>query len=298
MVGAAESHRRLLRWLPAGFPGKTRIGRLLLGNRARQGDVIVEARDDSRFLLPNLAEPVAFHLAVDGVYEPETLAFILNCLPEGGVFVDVGANIGVFTVPASRKVGRGGRVLAAEASPQVLPYLEKNVSLNHLQNVTLARCAISDQAADNAAFYEAPIHKFGMGSLAAQFHGAPCQVRTRTLDEVLEEHHIDRVDVLKVDVEGHEAAVFRGARTLLCAPNPPLIVFEFCDWAESRFPGARAGEAQEFVMSLGYQLRRLSELREGRGRALDHPLTAGFAMLVARRGDRRGGSATQDCSVT
>ena len=107
-------------------------------------------------------------------------------------------------------------------------------------------------------------------------------VETRTLDEILESNKVQRVAVVKVDVEGHEAAVFRGAQKLLLSSPAPAIVFEFCDWAEARFAGGYPGEAQEFLMRLGYRIHRLAA--PGKlGRPLDVPLTAGSAMLVAER---------------
>ncbi len=268
-----------LRRLPSNLPGKTRFAHLLLRNALSQREVVLEDCDANRFLVPQLAEPVAFHLLVNGSYERETKFFILSRLSDGDVFVDIGANIGVFTVSASKKVGPRGRVLAIEASSRIVTYLEKNAQLNDLQNVTIVGCAASDAITEGAYFFEAPIEKFGMGSMAPQFNVEPILVETRTLDDLLKEHQVERVAVLKVDVEGHEAAVFRGASQLLRGRRPPAVVFEFCDWAESRFGGSDPGDAQAFLMALGYDIFRLSELH--RHRPLSEPLTKGYAMLVA-----------------
>jgi hypothetical protein len=88
----------LLRHLPARTPGKARLARALLRSiRGTQG-LIVESSAGARFVVPHLSEPIAFHLLVDGCYEPETAAAILACLSPGDVFVDVGANIGLLVV--------------------------------------------------------------------------------------------------------------------------------------------------------------------------------------------------------
>jgi FkbM family methyltransferase len=270
-----------LRHLPSNLRGKTRLAHLLLRHALSQKEVVVEDCDANRFLVPQLAEPVAFHLLIDGAYERETKSFILSRLSDGDVFVDVGANIGVFTVSASKKVGQRGRVLAIEASPRILTYLEKNAQLNHLRNVTIVGSAASDVMREGVDFYEAPIEKFGMGSMAPQFNIEPILVKTRTLDDLIKEHQVEHVAVLKVDVEGHEASVFRGALQLLKRPSPPAIVFEFCDWAERRFDDRHSGDAQRFLMTLGYDIFRLSELHRGGSRALSEPLTKGSAMLAA-----------------
>ena len=121
-----------------------------------------------------------------------------------------------------------------------------------------------------------------MGSLGAQFHNEPVPVLCRTLDHVLKEQGIERVDVIKVDVEGVEAAVFEGAKELLTGEHPPVIVFEFCDWAENRVVGGRAGDAQRLLMSWGYRIWRLADIVKG-WPPLVNVLTTGFEMLVATK---------------
>jgi FkbM family methyltransferase len=271
-----------LRQLPAQTPGKARLARALLGSIRSWEDVTVESLAGARFLVPHLAEPVGFHLLIDGQYEPDTEEFILSQLAPGDAFIDVGANIGVLTISAARRVGARGRVLAIEPSPSVFPYLVRNIALNGLTNVVAARVAVSDSIRDNVPFYPAPADHFGMGALTPQFHGESCPVMTRTLDHVVEVQKLDHVSVLKIDVEGHEAHVFRGAENLLARSPGLRVVFEFCDWAEERFPNSSAGDAQRFLSSLGYQLWRLEDYARGR-MSLKEPLTHGSAMLVGAR---------------
>ena len=199
----------------------------------------------------------------------------------GMVVVDVGANIGTFTVPAATAVGPHGVVLAIEASPQMHHYLATNIELNQCANVIQEQCVASDHEG-TCEFYEAPLEKFGMGSVGPQFSVAPLTLRAATLDSLIERHHLDRVDVIKIDVEGYEAAVFRGAQVILHAPNPPLIAFEFCDWAEERIPGARIGDAQRALCQAGYQIWRLPDYLRGRA-PLNDLLTSGFETLVAKK---------------
>jgi len=234
-----------------------------------------------RYEVPDVREPIAFHLVIDGMYEPDTLAFIMDRLPPGGVFVDVGANVGVFTFPATKRVGPRGRVLAAEASPDLFKYLLRNIAANNASEVTSFNCAISDSTG-SVPFYPAPREKFGMGSLGAQFSGKPIGIRARTLDNVLEEAGIHHVDVLKVDVEGFEVSVFRGALKLLTGPRSPFVVFEFCDWAEARVPDGQIGDAQQFLLDHGYSIYLLRNFLHKRVQ-LQRPMKRGSAMLVAWR---------------
>jgi len=244
-------------------------------------DVRIIDRFGFRYTVPSLREPIGFYLLVDGVYEGGLVRLVTSQLGLGGVFLDVGANIGTFTIPAATAVGPQGVVLAVEASPRIHHYLATNIELNQCANVIQEQCVASDHSG-TCEFYEAPVEKFGMGSVGPQFGVAPLALRAATLDSLAEQHHLERVDVIKVDVEGYEAAVFRGAQNVLRAPNPPLIAFEFCDWAEERIPGARIGDAQRVLGEAGYQMWRLSDY--GRGRApLNGLLTSGFETIVAKK---------------
>jgi FkbM family methyltransferase len=242
-------------------------------------------RSGELFLVPHLCEPIGFELFIHGDYEPLTRRYILKNLPQGGTFVDVGANIGIFTVPGAKRVGPRGRVLAVEASPRAFRYLEHNVRLNRLENVEPRHCAAYDRN-DEIAFWEAPADHFGMGSVSPQFHDCPIPLSARTLDTLLAEIGIGHVDVLKVDVEGCEAAVFLGAERLLTGPEPPFVLFEFCDWAEARAARGRSGGAQDVLREYGYQIRRLSD-ESPEAPPLDGALTSGFEMLVAVKNQRR-----------
>jgi hypothetical protein len=132
-----------------------------------------------------------------------------------------------------------------------------------------------------APFHEAPPEKFGMGSVAVQFELPPLRVPCRRIDGLAAERGIERVAVMKIDVEGFESAVLAGASRLLTGPRPPMIVFEFVDWAEARALG-RIGDAQEMLRGWGYRIWTLAEFRRN-GRPLDAPLRVGAQTLVAVR---------------
>lgn len=273
-----------LRMLPAGLRGKTRLAKALRSQASRRNKALVSDEDGNQFLLPNLVEPVAFSLWMNGRYEPDTYQFLVDSLGPGAMFLDIGANVGAFAVPIARRLAaQGGLVLAVEASPRVLPYLERNVELNRIRNTTILACAVSDGTEPEVEFYEAPLEQFGMGSCAPQFNATPLRVRAASVDSILEEQRIERVDVMKVDVEGWEAKVFHGAAKCLAGPKPPKVVFEFCDWAEERaFPG-RVGLAQTILRELGFRLWRLGDYRKKRP-PISEPIRQGAEMIVAVRG--------------
>lgn len=277
-----ERMAEALRWIPAEAPGKARLARLLLGSWLEEQDVRVDGRYGIKLVTPSIREPVGFHLFVDGVYESEVLNFVFERLESGSVVVDIGANIGAFTLPVAKEIGAGGSVIAIEASPRIFPYLQRNVTLNGLSNVRLIECAAFNCDRQTVPFYEASIDQFGKGSLGSHFQADRVSVITRTLDNLLTEEQISRVDLIKVDVEGAEAAVFQGAEKLLTGDSPPTIVFEFCDWAERSVTGKRAGVAQQLLREWGYCIWRLRDIMRGKI-PLANVLTSGFEMLVATR---------------
>lgn len=252
--------RRVFRLAGPGMRGKTRLARFLLPEKTRARTALIHDRDGNLLLLPNSLEPVGLHLWADGVYEPEVLTFFERHVTSTSVVVDVGANIGAFTIPLAR---RAKTVIAIEPSPQVLPFLKENVKLNHLANVTVVECAASAHGDSSVDFYVPPQDHFGMGSSAPQFNVRPITVPARQLDEILADHGVSKVDVVKVDVEGYEAHVFRGAKKLLTSAGAPVIVFESLAWAEERaFPGRR-GWAQEILLDAGYRLQTLASYLSG-----------------------------------
>jgi FkbM family methyltransferase len=270
--------------IPAGVRGKTRTAKALLGSRLDARDVVLKDRFSNRFLVPSLREPIAYHLLIDGVYDEEVLEFILSSLSTSSTFVDVGANIGAYSIPAARNMGVSGKVLAIEASPKVFPYLKRNVQLNQSNNVRCFNVAAGHKKGE-MPFYEAPVEKFGMGSLAAQFDGNSVTIPVRTLDQIVAEEKIAQVDLLKIDVEGFEARVLQGAQVLLQSRKMPLIIFEFCDWAEARMPDGKVGDAQQFLLDAGFSIWRLEDFTRGRP-PVHEPIRTGYAALVARRQKR------------
>jgi FkbM family methyltransferase len=267
-----------LRLIPHGVRGKARLASHMLNPVLDGRDVVVDLKGGERFVMPSLREPIAFHCLISGIYEPEVFSLIRRFLPKGGVFLDVGANVGLFSVLSSRIVGSSGRVIAVEASPRVGTYLERNISLNDCANVEQVSKAVSKSGPCRLEFWPAPADHFGMGSLAAQFSEGSTFVEADTLDHIVGALGVSQVDLIKMDIEGFEVDALRGAIGLLTSEHPPTIIFEFVDWAEQR-AGFPLGEAQQFLMELGYRLHRIDQ--DGACRLLDKPIVAGSWNLLA-----------------
>ena len=156
-------------------------------------------------------------------YESE-LKYLEAILSSGETFVDVGANIGIYTLAGSRIVGRSGRVIAFEPSVQSFPILRENICLNGLTNVQAFRVALLDKTGDAFLYHGEDPGKNSFGSDPyAERRGE--MVEARSLDEALDLASIQSVDVIKIDVEGAEELVLLGAKRVVHA-HRPIVLFE------------------------------------------------------------------------
>ncbi|MDG7001998.1 MAG: FkbM family methyltransferase [Nitrososphaerota archaeon] len=126
-------------------------------------------------------------------------------LTEGDIVLDAGANIGDFTIMAAKKVGHGGRVISIEPSSRFFSILKKNVLLNHLDNVSLVEAALSDTI--GFAFLEGD----GVSAKTVTASDMVAQrVRVTTIEEVMKELDLTRIDIIKMDIEGSEYKALHG----------------------------------------------------------------------------------------
>lgn len=130
------------------------------------------------------------------------------------IFVDAGANIGVYTLLASRLIGPRGRVLAIEMMPDTAAILRRHVAENGCGNVEIVEKALSDRAGEILTA-SVPLGRYGQASIANSATGAfeEHQVQTATLDDVCREY--GRIRLLKLDVEGAELQAIAGAGSTL-----------------------------------------------------------------------------------
>ncbi len=146
-------------------------------------------------------------IAFTGVYELELTRFVVReAKMNGGLFVDVGANFGYYSLLWAGQ-GEKCRVMAFEASPRVFQGLSHNIEINDLsRRVTTSSQAVSDREG-RLRFTEAPVGETGSGRVAVD---GGLEVSATTLDHALE--RINEVAILKIDAEGHDFSVLCGAR--------------------------------------------------------------------------------------
>ncbi|MEV0141956.1 FkbM family methyltransferase [Streptomyces globisporus] len=146
-----------------------------------------------------------------GVWEPPLTKWLQRTLQPGDTFVDVGANIGYYSVLASRLVGISGNVVAIEASPDFHTLLSANVALNQASNVRTVSEAVSDRT-EMLHFILASSANMGANSIVPYAGEAESHVDVpaRPLPDILSPAELAAARVIKVDVEGAESAVVRG----------------------------------------------------------------------------------------
>lgn len=161
------------------------------------------------------------------LYEKETVVVFKKTIKPGMVVVDIGAHIGYFTRMFSKLVGTTGIVYAYEADPENFSFLQKNTK--HLSNVKIFPLAITDTQG-TIDFYHYP-DKAGCHSILSNvpldFRKEKISVPCEDLDSLITKQKIDRVDYIKMDIEGGETAALRGMKKLLENPLPITLVIEF-----------------------------------------------------------------------
>jgi len=166
-------------------------------------------------------------------YETGFSRYIISLLKHGDVFVDIGANAGYFTVLSASLVGEKGRVLAVEPELKNFNSLKRNVEINHYKNVILHRGALGSSSGSLTLHINPlnhggnsllPFDRYKSGNklftkeeIASRFGSSQLseKVSVTTLDSLIEKHQIQKIAIMKIDVEGFEKGVLLGAKKVL-----------------------------------------------------------------------------------
>jgi FkbM family methyltransferase len=150
--------------------------------------------------------------------------FLKKSLQPGMVYVDVGANIGSHAINAARIVGEKGRVFAFEADPETHRILAKNIELNRLSNIILTQTCVSDNSG-SVTFYK---HKdSAKSSIVDRGEKTSVVLPADRLDSLIPSDI--KIDILKIDVEGAELNVLRGAQKIFAERPPSIVIIEVFD---------------------------------------------------------------------
>lgn len=206
---------------------------ICLGRRLARLDNCTEiVRDGLRWRV-DLREGIDLAIYL-GIFEADSVSTIRRLLSPGAVALDIGANIGAHTLPMAGSVGPNGKVYAFEPTQFAFEKLQKNINLNPdlKGRVVLEQMILGDSTTS------LPDHIYSSWPLTSdstlhQRHGGRLMrttgAQTSSVDQYVREAGIRRLDLIKIDVDGHESAVLRGAHSTLTKMRPP-IVMEFAPY--------------------------------------------------------------------
>lgn len=239
------------------FPGKARVGSALHGALGRPaGPVEVTMKDGSRLILDPASRTEASSVWT-GRYDHRLVAYLVSTLRANAVALDVGANVGFYTVPLARRLLElGGTVHAFEPLAANHARLAENIALNGAATVARAwHSAVgrSEGTVELEPELGAPTGNAASFPVTSVGPGRETSPLT-TLDAFAARERLARCDLVKIDVEGGELSVLVGAAGLL-AGFRPLVVLELNRYWMERFDWTLA-DLQAFAAGHGYRVRR------------------------------------------
>jgi FkbM family methyltransferase len=209
--------------------------------------------------IPVLLEPrgtVASNIWAGLRREGLEVSFLLSVLEPGMILFDVGTNAGLLAISAAKKIGGKG-VFAFEARPSIGDLLRRNLLLNRLADVNVVHMVMGDSVGEGALQIDArgrdSRNTPGQAMHPDRHVDGHQDVRITTVDFFMKDREVPRVDVMKVDLQGAELMLFRGARNLLERADAPLILYEGSGSLTRRF-GYHPVEILWFLEACGYNL--------------------------------------------
>ncbi len=171
---------------------------------------------------------ISSELRIFNTHEPLTTEFTIRELKKGMTCIDIGSNIGYYALLEAKAVGKNGNVIAIEPSPKNFEYLKRNVELGNIQNIKLYNLAVGDKDGEinfvisdisNLCYVlndDEPTPKFAK----------VIKIPVKKIDTFIDEEKLEKIDFIRMDVEGYEVNLFEGMWNTL-RKNKPLIQMEF-----------------------------------------------------------------------
>ncbi len=251
-----------------------KISRIMRDYQRQQDEKIIRAANESwnnlfnekGFFEFNLENNVKINLYKDSVlsrlifdgFEKEETDFLTKILKKGDIFVDIGTNVGLFSLIASKIVGNEGKVLCFEPAPLTFSRLKENINLNDFENVDFRNIGLSDKNGE-LTFYVSNNGHDAWNSFAPSQDNkldSSIQVPVSTLDIELTNIDKTKIKLVKIDVEGWEKFVLNGGKEFLINFNP-IVMVEFTE--ENTFnAGYPVCEIYDIMQDFGYLWYRIS----------------------------------------
>ncbi len=211
----------------------------------------------------DLQEGIDFSIWLLGAFEPETVRWYQRRIKAGDVVLDIGANIGAHTFFLAQSVGEQGQVIAFEPTDYAFSKLLKTASLNpeltsRIQAMQYMLVDAEDENSAPPSLYsswplkeEKDLHNLHQGRLMSTTEAKP-----KTLDSVVSSLKLDRVDYIKLDIDGFECGMLRGAKDVIQRWHP-IIIMELAPYALEE-QGASINELIQLLKEFGYAIYSMS----------------------------------------
>lgn len=165
-------------------------------------------------------------LAVNGLYEPTETDLILGLIQSGHVVLDIGANIGYYTLLFAGIVGDTGHIFAFEPDPYSFELLSKNISVNRFSNVSAFQLAVADRDAE-LPLYQDKFSNLDHRLFKPSSESASVMVKAVKLDSFLPQILDRRIDFVKMDIQGAEGLALEGMKGLVAQSSTVTILAEY-----------------------------------------------------------------------
>lgn len=172
---------------------------------------------------------ISSELLMCKIHEPLTTFMLKRCIQKGWTVIDIGSNIGYYTLLESQLVGNKGKVIAIEPIPLNFSYLVKNIKLNKVKNVVLLNFAISNKKG-NLRMIQSSYSNWSSiftGNIPEQLENGQykiIRVPVKTIDDIVRSLKLRDVNLIRIDVEGHELNVLQGARRVIKDYYPDFLI--------------------------------------------------------------------------
>lgn len=244
------------------LPGKSRLIKWLkpsakINTNFKNG--IIWLKDENIAIYTSVDNYIEHFILTHGDYEDEIYKLINISLKPGFVAFDIGANIGIQSIRMSSCVGPAGKVFSFEPINYLQSKFRQNVTLNNCENITLFPLALSDNEATLTVNIDHQVWNQGTFSLGGKnTAGEPQEIIVKIADNFEQIKTIERLDLVKIDVEGFEFHVLRGLKHTLIK-HKPRVIFEYNRnyWDKT---DQKLADCLSFLKELNYMIYRITEV--------------------------------------
>ncbi len=253
----------------------------------RETAALVRIPLESRLFVSSKDTALGFSLRFKGFFEPVQTRKFIKSVKKGDTVFDIGANVGYYTILASKLIGAKGKVYALEPDRKNIELLKKNIELNNCLNVEVVPLALG--AENKISYFLSDRANPGESRISEKVTKQLVQVKT--LDKLVKEKSIKKIDVIKLDVEGGEVDVLRGAKNLI-ATSKNLNIFVECNLKTLKEFGEDKTALIAFLKGSGFDINYIFNERAKSLRRFSHRLlkkilkSTGYTNILAIKSNK------------